>query len=78
MSSRETGNGINWRFVLAIGTPIAISIAAVSIYIYYSRKKRKEVSQDIDTSEDRRGVKHPSGPATQQPPEGINEEVPTH
>ena len=76
MSSRENGIGFNWRLVLAIGAPIAVSIAAVSIFIYYSRKRRKEGSQDIDTSEDTKKVRMSGGSASQQPPDKrVNEEV---
>ncbi|KAI6655569.1 hypothetical protein LOD99_2068 [Oopsacas minuta] len=53
MSSRETGSGFNWKQILIVTAPIALSLAAVvTIYIYYSRKKRKEGNQDIHTSED--------------------------
>ena len=76
MSSRETGSGFNWRLVLAIGTPIAVSIAAVSIYIYYSRKRRKEESQDIDTSENTEKSEQSSASGSKQTHEKeTNEEV---
>lgn len=74
MSSREAGQGFNWRQLLIIGAPIALSIAAVAtIYIYYSRKKRKEKGLEINT-DDVRKDKKTSGPRPLTPsPE--NEEV---
>ena len=78
MSSNESGSGFNWKLVLAVGAPIAISLAAaVTIYVLYSRKKRGNNSSDIDTSEGSKKEKklteavHPESPAAPE----VNAEV---
>ena len=63
MSSREAGQGFTLRQLLVIGAPIAFSIAAVAtIYIYYSRNKRKGSNLEIHTSDDVKKDKKSSAP----------------
>ena len=53
MSSRDVGQGFNWRQILIIGAPVVFSIAAVAtMYMYYSRNKRKGRELEIHSFDD--------------------------